>query len=268
VLKPDSTVTVGPTVRKGDTTYSDTHPFPTGTRLTLPGILAYSSNVATIGVADQLGAQRLYDYQRRFGLGAVTGEGLPGESPGLIQPPANWSGSSYGSIPIGNGMSVTPLQMTEIYATIANHGVWVRPHLVKNVIRPDGTTVEPPAAKTRRVLSPAVADQLRQMLEAVVTVDGATGHRAAVPGYRVAGKTGTGKFVGPNGKYVTGDVGSFIGMAPADAPRYVIGVFAHSPGGEGGDVSAPAFSQMMAFALGQNQVPPTGTTVPPFRTTG
>jgi cell division protein FtsI (penicillin-binding protein 3) len=268
VLKPDSTVTVGPTVRKGDTTYSDTHPFPTGTRLTLPGILAYSSNVATIGVADQLGAQRLYDYQRRFGLGAVTGEGLPGESPGLIQPPANWSGSSYGSIPIGNGMSVTPLQMTEIYATIANHGVWVRPHLVKNVIRPDGTTVAPPAAKTRRVLSPAVADQLRQMLEAVVTVDGATGHRAAVPGYRVAGKTGTGKFVGPNGKYVTGDVGSFIGMAPADAPRYVIGVFAHSPGGEGGDVSAPAFSQMMAFALGQNQVPPTGTTVPPFRTTG
>jgi cell division protein FtsI (penicillin-binding protein 3) len=89
-----------------------------------------------------------------------------------------------------------------------------------------------------------------------------------VPGYRVAGKTGTGKFVGPDGKYVAGDVGSFIGMAPVDAPRYVIGVFAHTPKGEGGDVSAPAFSDMMAFALGQNHVPPTGTVPPTFQITG
>jgi cell division protein FtsI (penicillin-binding protein 3) len=158
--------------------------------------------------------------------------------------------------------------MTALYAAIANGGVWVQPHLVKAVITPDGTVVDAPAPRTRRVLATPVADQLRQMLEAVVTVDGATGHRAAVPGYRVAGKTGTGKFVGPNGKYVTGDVGSFVGMAPAEAPRYVIGVFAHSPGGEGGDVSAPAFAQMMAITLGQNQVPPTETTPPTFQTVG
>jgi cell division protein FtsI (penicillin-binding protein 3) len=265
-IKPDSTITVAPTIRKGDTTYSDTHPFPSGTKLTLPGILAFSSNVGTIKVADQLGAQKLYEYQRKFGLGTATGEGLPGESAGLVQPPQNWSGSSYGSIPIGNGISVTPLQMAAVYATIANGGVWVQPHLVKATVTPDHKVVPAPAPKTRRVLSDATAAQLRQALEAVVTVDGATGHRAAVPGYRVAGKTGTGKRV-VDGRYVEGDVASFVGMAPADNPRYVIGVFAHSPGGEGGDVSAPAFSDMMSFVLGQNRVPPTGTNPPQFTVT-
>jgi cell division protein FtsI (penicillin-binding protein 3) len=268
IIKPDTTVPVGPTIRKGDTTYQDTHRLPEGTRLSLPGILAYSSNVGTIKIADQLGPQKLYDYQRKFGLGTATGEGLPGESAGLIQPPQNWSGSSYGSIPIGMGISATALQMTAVYAAIANGGEWVQPHLVKAEIGPDGKVTPAPAARTHRVLSTPVADSLRQMLEAVVTADGATGHRAAVPGYRVAGKTGTGKFVGPDGKYVAGDVGSFIGMAPADAPRYVIGVFAHTPKGEGGDVSAPAFSDMMAFALGQNHVPPTGTTPPSFQIIG
>jgi cell division protein FtsI (penicillin-binding protein 3) len=267
VIRPDSTIPVGPTIRKGDTTYSDTHPMPEGSRLTVPGILAYSSNVGTIKIADQLGAEKLYQYQRKFGLGVATGSGLPGEAAGLIQPPKNWSGSSYGSIPIGMGISATPLQMTAAYAAIANGGVWVQPHLVKSVITPDGKVDQAPAPHTNRVLSAPVADSLRQMLEAVVTVDGATGHRAAVPGYRVAGKTGTGKFV-VNGKYGPGEVGSFVGMAPADAPRYVIGVFAYSPKGEGGDVSAPAFSDMMAFALGKNHVPPTGTNPPSFRAAG
>ncbi len=267
VIKPDGAVPIGPAIRKGDTTYRDTHPLADGTRITLPGVLAYSSNVATIKIADQLGAEKLYDYQRKFGLGAVTGEGLPGESPGLIQPPKNWSGSSYGSIPIGNGISVTPLQMTAVYAAIANGGVWVQPHLVKATIDPSGRSTPAPQPKTRRVLSDANAAALRTMLEAVVTVDGATGHRAAVPGYRVAGKTGTGLRV-VNGKYAPGEVASFIGMAPAEAPRYVIGVFAHSPGGEGGDVSAPAFSDMMAFALGQRRVPPSTVPPPAFAVTG
>ncbi|MGC9667345.1 peptidoglycan D,D-transpeptidase FtsI family protein [Planosporangium sp. 12N6] len=268
VVKPDTTVPIGPTIRKGDTTYSDTHPLPEGTRITLPGILAYSSNVGTIKIADQLGPAKLYEYQQKFGLGTTTGEGLSGESAGLIQPPKNWSGSSYGSVPIGMGISTTPLQMTAAYAAIANGGEWVQPHLVKAEISADGKVTPAPAPKTRRVLSTQTADALRGMLEAVVVADGATGHKAAVPGYRVAGKTGTGKFVGPDGKYAPGDVASFIGMAPADAPRYVIGVFAHTPKGEGGDISAPAFSDMMAFTLGRNQVPPTGTQPPPFRITG
>jgi cell division protein FtsI (penicillin-binding protein 3) len=266
-IRPDTLIPVGPTIRKGDTTYSDTHPLREGTKITLPGVLAYSSNVGTIKIADLLGDQKLYEYQRKFGLGSITGEGLPGESPGLVQPPENWSGSSYGSIPIGNGISVTPLQMTTVYATIANGGVWVQPHLVKATIGPDGKVTPAAAPRTRRVLSESTAATLRTMLEAVVTVDGATGHRAAVPGYRVAGKTGTGKRV-VDGHYAPGDVASFIGTAPADAPRYVIGVFAHSPGGEGGDVSAPAFSDMMAFTLGQRHVPPTGTVPPSFTVTG
>jgi cell division protein FtsI (penicillin-binding protein 3) len=268
IVKPDTTVAVGPTIRKADTTFQDTHRLPEGTRLTLPGILAYSSNIGTIKIADQLGPAKLYDYQRRFGLGTATGEGLPGESSGLVQPPKNWSGSSYGSIPIGMGISVTPLQMTAVYATIANGGEWVQPHLLKAEISPDGKVTSAPAPRKQRVMSPQNADALRQMLEAVVTADGATGRKAAVPGYRVAGKTGTGKFVGPDGKYAPGDVASFIGFAPADAPRYVISVFAHTPKGEGGDVSAPAFADMMAFLLAQNHVPPAATPPPPLPITG
>ena len=263
VVAPDSTVTVGPTVRKGDQTYRDTHPFPTGTRITLPAVLAYSSNVGTIGIADQLGPQRLYSYQQKFGLGRPTGEGLPGESGGLVQPPDRWSGSSYGSIPIGEGISVTPLQMAAVYAAIANDGVWVQPHLVGATEAPDGKATPVPAAPSHRVLSPEVATALRTMLEAVVTVDGATGRSAALPGYRVAGKTGTGSKV-VDGHYVQGEVASFIGMAPADAPRFVIAVFAHTPGGEGGKVATPAFRDMMAFALSRFHVPPTGTPPPTF----
>ena len=116
------------------------------------------------------------------------------------------------------------------------------------------------------MLSQLTADTLRQDLEAVVTAPGATGHSAAVPGYRVAGKTGTGLQV-KDGKYVAGEVASFIGMAPAEAPRYVIAVFAHSPGGEGGAVAAPAFRDMMAFTLRYFQVPPSVGTAPKFTLT-
>ncbi|HEX2771463.1 MAG TPA: penicillin-binding protein 2, partial [Micromonosporaceae bacterium] len=109
VVRPDSTVVVAPTIQKGDTTIPDTHPMPAGTRMTLPGILAYSSNVGTIKIADALGAQRLYDYQLRFGLGKATGEGMPGEAEGRVLDPRDWSGSSYGSVPIGHSVDVTPL---------------------------------------------------------------------------------------------------------------------------------------------------------------
>jgi cell division protein FtsI (penicillin-binding protein 3) len=266
-IGPDAAIPLpGGSIRKGDTTFSDTTPQRAGTRITIPGILAYSSNVGTITVADRIGPQVLYDYQLKFGLGAATGEGMPGESPGLVQPPDRWSGSSYGSIPIGMGVSVTPLQMAAVYATIANDGVYVQPHLIRATVTPDGKVNPWKQPVTRRVLSASCAGTLRQDLEAVVTAPGATGHSAAVPGYRVAGKTGTGLQV-KDGKYAPGEVASFVGMAPADAPRYVIAVFAHSPGGEGGAVAAPAFRDMMAFTLRYFQVPPTGTTAPGFTLT-
>ena len=267
VVRPDDTVLVGPSVRKGDTTYTDTHPNPTPRLMTLPGVLAMSSNVGTIALADRLGAQKLYAYQRAFGLGDLTGEHLPGESPGLVQPPANWSASSYGSIPIGHGVSVTPLQMAAVYAAIANGGVYVTPHLVKAVIAPDATVTASKPAVTRQVISADNAAVLRTMLEAVVTVKDGTGGTAAVANYRVSGKTGTGKLI-RDGKAVDGDVASFVGMAPADAPRYVIAVFAHTLGGNGGPVAGPAFSEMMSYTLRHFTVAPTGASVPTFRVYG
>ena len=127
------------------------------------------------------------------------------------------------------GVSVTPLQMAAVYAAIANGGVWVRPHLVQAIIAPDGTVTPAAAPPTRRVISAENAAALRTMLEAVVTVPGATGRSAAIDDYRVAGKTGTGKLV-RDGKYAPGEVGSFVGMAPADAPRYVVGRVRAHPG--------------------------------------
>jgi cell division protein FtsI (penicillin-binding protein 3) len=193
----------------------------------------------------------------------VTGTGLPGESPGLVQPPANWSADSHGSIPIGMGVSVTPLQMAAVYAAIANGGVWVQPHLVQAIIEPDGSRTPTTAAQTRQVISAENATALRSMLEAVVVADGATGRTAAIKDYRVAGKTGTGMVV-KDGLYTAGEVGSFVGMAPADAPRYVVAVFAHTPGGNGGVVAGPAFAEMMEQTLLHYRVAPTGTTPPTF----
>lgn len=263
VIKPGDTITVAPSVSKGGKTFADTHPAPAGTKMSLPGILAYSSNVGTIKIADKLGPQKLYDYQRMFGLGEATGEGVPGEATGRVLPPAQWSASSYGSVPIGHSVDATPLQMAAAYAAIANDGTWIQPHLIKETIAPNGTRTPAAAPQSRQVISPENAATLRQMLEAVVTVPGATGTKAAIPGYRVAGKTGTGSRV-LNGRYAPGEVASFIGMAPAEQPRYVVAVFAYTPGGGGGDIAAPAFKKMMNFTLTHYRVPQTGTKPPKF----
>ncbi|HEX6968377.1 MAG TPA: penicillin-binding protein 2, partial [Micromonosporaceae bacterium] len=262
VIRPDTTMPVPSTIRKGDTTFSDTHPAD-GRVMTLAGMLAYSSNVGTIQIADRLGAEKLYEYQLKFGLGQATGVGLPGEAAGRVLEPSEWSGSSYGSIPIGHSVDVTPLQMAAVYAAIANDGVWVQPRLVKEIVSPDGTRTPTPEPRTRRVLGAQNAAALRLMLEAVTTVPGATGLKAAIPGYRVAGKTGTGKRI-IDGRYVPGDVASFIGMVPADDPRYVVAVFAHTPGGGGGEIAAPAFESIMEFTLRHFRVPPTTAAPPDF----
>jgi cell division protein FtsI (penicillin-binding protein 3) len=232
--------------------------------MSLPGMMAYSSNVGTIEIADKLGRDRLIDYQKRFGLGQPTGVGMPGEASGRLLPADEWSGSSEGSVPIGHSVDATPLQMAAAYATIANDGTYVQPHLIKEVVAGQGgrrTPAEPPV--TRPVLSPSNAAALRTILEAVTTVDDATGVAARVPGYRVAGKTGTGwRLV--DGVKQPGEVASFIGMAPAEKPRYVVAVFVWSPGGEGGTVAAPAFREMMGFTLRHYRVPPSGGKAPKF----
>ncbi|MEU8409971.1 penicillin-binding protein 2 [Micromonospora sp. NPDC048842] len=263
VITPDTTLPIANSIKKGDTWFSDTHP-ANGKRMSVPGMLAFSSNVGTITIADELGPDRLIDYQKRFGLGKPTGEGVYGEASGRLLPADEWSESSQGSVPIGHSVDATPLQMAAAYAAIANNGTYVQPHLVKEVIGPDGKRTPAPAPVTRSVLSPQNAAALRTMLEAVTTVDGATGVAAAVPGYRVAGKTGTG-WRQVNGKKQPGEVSSFIGMAPAENPRYVIAVFVYAPNGGGAAIAGPAFRDMMQFTLRHYRVPPsTGGSAPKF----
>jgi cell division protein FtsI (penicillin-binding protein 3) len=264
VVTLDTAVVVGPKIVKGDREFVDAgHRQPRDVPMTLAGVMAYSSNVGTIRVAEQLGKEKLYEYQRRFGLGEPTGEGLPGEVAGLVRAPKDWSGTSHGSIPIGNGVSTTPLQMAAVYAAIANGGTWVQPHLVRATVGPDGKRSPAPPPAIRKVLDPAVAAQLRELLEAPVVVKGGTGNQAAIPGYRVAGKTGTGGRV-VDGRYTDGYVASFIGMAPADAPRFVVAVYAYGLDITGATM-APAFSQMMADTLIRFKVPPTGAPPPVFK---
>ncbi|MEE6260651.1 peptidoglycan D,D-transpeptidase FtsI family protein [Plantactinospora sonchi] len=263
VITPQTAWPIANGIWKGDQYFPDTHPVG-GRKLSVAGMLGFSSNVGTIKIADALGAEKVYQYQLKFGLGQATGEGVLGEASGrVLKPPKEWSGSTYGSVPIGHSVDVTPLQMAAVYAAIANDGKWVQPHLVRGIIPSDGSRRAGPAPKTRQVLSPQTAAALRQLMEAPVTIEGGTASKAAIPGYRVAGKTGTGSRV-VDGRYAPGEVASFIGMDQADQPRYVIAVFAHTPQGGGGDISAPAFKEMMEYTLRHYRVPSTGAAPPKF----
>ncbi|MCM4081511.1 peptidoglycan D,D-transpeptidase FtsI family protein [Paractinoplanes hotanensis] len=265
LIKPDSVLTIGPALERGGYRFQDGHLQPKGTKMTMPGLLAYSSNVGTILIADMLGKEKVIEYQQKFGLGRSTGEGMPGEAEGKILGPDEWSGSASGSVPIGMSVDATLVQMAAGYAAIANDGEYIQPHLIKSMISGRGGKVTHAAKPERhRVLDPHVAAELRLMMEAVVDTKGGTGTQAAVPGYRVAGKTGTGKRL-IDGQYTSANYGSFIGMAPADNPRYVIAVSADVPKGTGGDVAAPAFAKMMSFALLHGRVPPSSTKPPTFK---
>jgi cell division protein FtsI (penicillin-binding protein 3) len=241
--------------------------------LTFTGVLAKSSNIGTVKVAQQVGAQGLYDTMKAFGFGAKSGIGLPADSKGLLPRPSNWSGTSIANIPIGQGVSTTVLQVASVYATIANNGVRVQPSIVKAVKDAAGHVVPAPAPAQRKVISAEVATTLRAMLESAVSDQG-TAPLAAVPGYRVSGKTGTAQRVatdGPRkGHYDGTYTSSFVGMAPADAPRFVVAVVLQGTGKKGyfgGQVAAPLFSKVMGFALRSYGVAPTGTVPPRFQLT-
>jgi cell division protein FtsI (penicillin-binding protein 3) len=268
VVTPETVITVPPTYQVGRHTVHDAEQHGTE-QLTFAGVLAKSSNIGTVQVAQRVGAQGLYDAMRRFGYGAKTGLGLPGESRGVLPAPADWSGTSIATIPIGQGVSVNVMQVASVYATVANGGVRVTPTVIKAVADASGHLVPAPPAATRRVISPEVAAQLRMMLEAVVSAEG-TGPLAAVPGYRIAGKTGTAQRV-VNGRYAAGNyTSSFIGFAPADAPRLVTAVVLQGTGKKlyyGGSTAGPVFKDIMTFALGGLNIPPTGTTPPVVKLT-
>jgi cell division protein FtsI/penicillin-binding protein 2 len=219
-------------------------------------ILAHSSNIGAIELAEMLGKTRLSSWINRFGFGRTTGIDFPGESPGIVLPPDKWSGSTIGNVPIGQGIAVTPVQMAAAYAAIANHGVWSRPHLVDHVAGGGR-----PSLKRRRLVSPAIASQLMMMLKDVVAEG--TGTYAAMPGYQVAGKTGTAQKPDSHGGYATGRyVASFVGIVPASRPRLVVLVTVDEPQGAiwGGVVAAPAFQQIARFDLQYLEVPPDAPT--------
>jgi cell division protein FtsI/penicillin-binding protein 2 len=215
-------------------------------------ILAHSSNIGAITLAQMLGRTRLSAWITKFGFGRTTGVDFPGESPGIVLPPDKWSGSTIGNVPIGQGIAVTPVQMAAAYAAIANRGVWSRPHLVDHVA--GGAR---PSLNRRRLVSPRIAKQLMSMLKDVVAEG--TGQYAAMPGYQVAGKTGTAQKPDSRGGYATGRyVASFVGIVPASRPRFVILVAVDEPRGAiwGGTVAAPAFQQIARFDLQYLEVPP------------
>jgi cell division protein FtsI/penicillin-binding protein 2 len=222
-------------------------------RMSVEQILSHSSNVGAITLAEMLGKERLSQWIAHFGYGAKTGIDFPGESQGIVLPPDRWSGSTIGNVPIGQGIAVTPVQMAAAYAAIANGGIWVRPHLVSRIAGRAATK-----STRRRMLSRPVASELVRMLEGVVA-EGGTGYLAAVPGYQVAGKTGTAQKPDSQGGYSTGRyVASFVGFVPAARPRLVILVTVDEPEGAiwGGVVAAPAFSQIARFALQYLEVRP------------
>ncbi|XVV14608.1 penicillin-binding transpeptidase domain-containing protein [Actinoplanes sp. CA-131856] len=265
LITPDSVLAIGPGLERGGFPFNDTHRQEKGTKMTMAGLLAYSSNVGTILIADRLGKQRVYEYQQKFGLGKSTEEGMPGEAEGKLLTPDEWSGSASGSVPIGMSVDATLVQMAAGYNAIANDGTYIQPHLIKSMISgKDGKVTQGAKPQTHKVLDPEVASELRTMMEAVVDNDGATGKKAAVAGYRVSGKTGTGKRL-IDGQYTSANYGSFIGMAPAEDPKFVIAVSADVPVGTGGDVAAPAFSKMMSFALMHNKVPPSTEPAPKLK---
>ncbi len=220
--------------------------------MTVSQILQRSSNIGTVTIARTLlGETRLKRWIKQFGFGAQTGIDFPGETAGLL--PSYWSGSTIGNVPIGQGISVTAIQLASVYAAIANHGVWEQPHLVDHV-----QGERPVPVRTRRILSAGVDRQLLTMLKGVVS-DTGTGAAASVPGYSVAGKTGTAQKPGPNGGYAPGKyVATFVGMVPASDPRLVILVTVDEPRLAifGGVVAAPAFAQIAAFDLQYLEVPP------------
>jgi cell division protein FtsI/penicillin-binding protein 2 len=220
--------------------------------MTVAHILSHSSNIGAITLAERLGKERLAAWISRFGFGRRTGIDFPGESPGIVLPVGQWSGSTIGNVPIGQGIGVTAIQMASVYASMANHGVWVEPHLVDHVSGGARASV-----KRRRIVTPHVSAQLVTMLRDVVSEG--TGTLAAVPGYTVAGKTGTAQKPDGKGGYSSSRyVASFVGMVPATRPRLVILVMVDEPRGAiwGGVVAAPAFSQIARFDLQYLEVPP------------
>jgi cell division protein FtsI/penicillin-binding protein 2 len=250
LVSPDTTFTLAPQLHVADRVIEDAEPRPTVT-LSVAEILSHSSNVGAATIGLEVGAEKFSRWIGRFGFGRPTGVQFPSEEQGLVPSLDEYSGSTMGNLPIGQGLGVTPMQMIAGYAAIANGGMLRPPQLVERI--GDETVAEPHG---HRVISPLVAEEVRTMLEGVLA-PGGTASEVSVPGYTLAGKTGTAQ-VAENGTYSdTKYIASFIGFAPAQDPRLLVAVVVDEPQGEiyGGSVAAPAFGKIAAFALPYLGVP-------------
>ena len=262
-VAPTTVFAVPYKIKRGGSTFKDHDKHPVQ-QLTTSGILAVSSNTGTIKIGETISNEKLYSYLTKFGVGQKTGSGLPGESAGLMPKVKNWSATTAPTVAFGQGYSVTAMQATSVFATIANHGVRVSPTVIAGTQDASGHFTPAANRTSTRVISEDTARELRLMMESVVSPTG-TAPSAAIPGYRVAGKTGTAwRYDDKTGGY-SGYTASFIGFAPADAPRYVINVTIQDPrnGYYGGLLGGPVFKKVMTFVLQTKHVAPTGTKVMP-----
>ncbi|HJQ43301.1 MAG TPA: penicillin-binding protein 2 [Jatrophihabitantaceae bacterium] len=261
-ITPRSVFAVPDSITMGGVTVSDAWWHPTQ-QFNATGILAQSSNVGTLQIAQRLGPQKWYDFEQRFGVGQKTGIELPGESSGHLPPISTWSDSTFANLPFGQGESLTTLQLASVYQTIANNGVRIPPRIVQSVTAGDGSVQKTKQPDGIRVITPQTALTVRTMLESV-TQPGGTGVKAAIAGYRVAGKTGTAQQPDPalGGRYSDSMVwDTFAGIVPADDPQFVVAIMVDNPanGLHGGDVAAPVFKEIASYELQHAHIPPTGS---------
>jgi len=266
-ITPTSVFSVPYSLKRSDATFHDHERHPTQ-KLTATGILAVSSNTGTIQIGETMSNDTLFSYLTKFGMGSKTGSGLPGESAGILHPVKDWSGTSAPTIAFGQGYSLTAMQATSVFATIANDGVRVSPTVIAGTSDASGNFTPAQSRTTEKVLSPDTAAQLRLMMESVVSAKG-TAPTAAIPGYRVAGKTGTAMRYSNACNCYSGYTASFIGFAPADKPAYVISVTIQNPQGMhwGGALGGPVFKEVMSFVLQSRHISPTQTNMKPVALT-
>lgn len=260
--KAETVFTVPDSIPRGGFIFNDHDVHPTW-QLTLAGILAKSSNTGTIQAAELIGKDKLFDYIRKFGVGQSTGLNFPGESTGFIPKVKDWSATSFPTISFGQGLSLNAIQAASVFATIGNDGVRMQPKLVDSYVGLDGTVQQTPQSKARRVVSPEAARSTREMMEEVVGKEG-TAPMAAIPGFRVAGKTGTAFRIDDSCGCYRGYTASFIGLAPADDPRAVVAVILQNPRAEhyGGLTGGPVFKEVMTSTLQTLGVAPSGSRAP------
>ena len=258
-VTPETVITVPYALKRSTKVFHDHEKHPTQ-YLTTAGVLAVSSNTGSIQIGELISNDKFYDYLSKFGVGSKTGSGLPGESRGILPKVADWSGTSAPTIAFGQGYSLTAMQATSIFATIANDGVRVSPTVIAGTRDSSGNFTPAPGRTSERVVSSETAKAMRLMMESVVSGNG-TAPSAAIPGYRVAGKTGTAQRIDDTCGCYRGYTASFIGFAPADKPAYVISVTIQDPKGMhwGGVLGGPVFKKVMSFVLQSRHIAPTGT---------